>query len=298
MKTKLTELFPSYQLLSECPVEDDNESYIFHNTYTNNYMKIKKKEVSAREFALLLSLYKLITINTRASDSVSKKWIQFLYENGDAPVKETTDIRVIQLLYQTDTVKESDLEEAVTAYFGDSLQLVVLSSQEAVLIEQRSEYIQTVEDFSSFLVALESDFFINVKMYIGKFHSISPPFSSHFLTEKEWFSKGISTIRAERIYTMEKVFPFSLIAQMSDEMKEIIIKEVLLPINYDMELLQTMQQFFESGFNASVTAKKLHVHRNTLQYRLTKFQDMTGLSIRNFDGALVAFCASLIATEQ
>ena len=296
MLTDLSELFPSIQLLSECPVENDNEAYIFQNTYTNEYMKISKKEVPAREYALLLSLYKLITINPSVRDSVSEKWIQFLYENGEAPIKEETDLRVIQL--QLEHVEETDLNEAVAAYFGDALHLVMLSSKEAVLIEQQSSYVQTVEDFSSFLVALESDFFIKIKMYIGKFHSTAAPFTSHFLTEKEWFLKGCSTIRAERIYTMEKVFPFSLIDQMSEEIKQIIIKDVLEPINYDVELLQTMQHFFESGFNASVTAKKLHVHRNTLQYRLTKFQDMTGLSIRNFDGALVAYCASLIAVEK
>lgn len=296
MNTKLTELFPSFQLLSEFPVEQDNQAYIFHNAQTDRWIKINKNEVSDREFTLLSSLYKLITPTPSSSDSISSKWIPFLLENGPAPVNE--EIRVIQLYHQMDEVNGTDLQEAVTAYFGDSMQLVTLSAQQAVLIEAKSPYVQTVEDFSSFLVALESDFFIGTKLYIGKFHPTSTPFTSQFLTEKDWFMKGISTIRAERIFTMEKVFPFSLIAQISDEMKEIIVREVLQPINYDIELLQTMQQFFESGFNASVTAKNLHVHRNTLQYRLTKFQDLTGISIRNFDGALVAYCASLIAHKQ
>ena len=78
----------------------------------------------------------------------------------------------------------------------------------------------------------------------------------------------------------------------------IIRKEILNPIEYDMELLQTVHQFFENGFNASVTAKKLHIHRNTFHYRLTKFQDITGISVRSFDGALIAYCASLIANNR
>ncbi|CAM3229176.1 helix-turn-helix domain-containing protein [Filibacter tadaridae] len=297
MHNNLSVLFPSIQLLSERPVESSEKVYVFHNNYTGNWMKIDQTEVSEREYALLSSLFSEIKPNPSANHSVSEKWFKFLFENGSAPFEEETEIRVIQLHFKMDHGKNSDLEEAVKAFFDDSIQLVFISAQNAILIEQRSSYIQTPEDFYSFINTLESDFYIKLKLYIGKFHLTDRHFPIHFSTEKEWFLKGISRNRAIRIYTMENTFPFSLVDQMSDEMKHIIRKEILNPIQYDQELLQTMQLLFENGFNATVTAKKLHVHRNTLQYRLTKFQDITGISVRNFDGALVAYCASLIAIE-
>jgi sugar diacid utilization regulator len=261
-------------------------------------MKIDKTEVSDRDYALLSSLFTEVKPNSSVNNSISEKWLQFLYGNGLAPLIEETDIRVIQLHFKTYDGKESDLEEAFKAFFDDSMHLVIISSQSAILIEEKSSYAQTIEDFSSFIVALESDFFIKLKIYIGKFHSTDTLFPNHYSTEKEWFLTGLSRNRAERIYTMENLFPIILIDQLSKDMKHIIRKEILNPIDYEVELLQTVQLFFENGFNASVTAKKLHIHRNTLQYRLTKFQDITGISVRNFDGALVAYCASLIALDR
>lgn len=298
MSNNLTTLFPTIDLLTECPIKCEKNKYIFHNEHTNTWMTVDKKEVSDREYALLVSLFKEIKPTPSTRNSITDKWIQFLQYNGPVPLQEDCEIRIIQLHFKEKDEVESDLKQAVSAYFDDALQLIFISSHDAVLIEQKSSYIHTYDEFSSFIVALESDFFLKVQMYIGKFHSTVVPFSPHFLKEKEWFNKGLSRNRSEQIYTMEKTFPYSLIDQMSDDMKQMIHKEVLEPIEYDMELLQTVQLFFENGFNASVTAKELHVHRNTLQYRLTKFQDITGISVRYFDGALVSYCASLIASED
>lgn len=297
MKNELTTLFPSIKILSEYPTELEEEVYIFHNPYLNNWLQINKSEVSHREYSLLSSLYSEVSLDLSTNQTVSMKWMNFLRGDGLAPVKTETDIRVIQIHFKKN-VNEADLEEAVHVFFGDAMQFVFVSSQNALLIEEKSSYIQTTEDFASFIAALESDFFIKAKLYIGKFHQTNMIFPVHFSTEKEWFQKGISANHAERIYTLENIFPFNLIEQMSEEMKHIIRKEILNPIEYDMELLQTVHQFFENGFNASVTAKKLHIHRNTFHYRLTKFQDITGISVRSFDGALIAYCASLIANNR
>ncbi|GGA40406.1 PucR family transcriptional regulator [Psychrobacillus lasiicapitis] len=298
MSTNLAILFPSIELLPECPILNETHTYIFHNENSNCWMTIDKNEVSDREYALLCSLFREVKPTGLTNESLSEKWIEFLHDKGPVPLKEDTEIRIIQLHFKVEEEIESHLEEAVKLFFDDAMRLVFISSEDAVLIEEKSSYIHTLDDFSSFIVALESDFFIKVKMYVGKFHPTTMPFYSHFITEKEWFFKGLSRNRAERIYSMEKTFPFTLIDQISEEMKQMIHKEVLEPIEYDIELLQSVQFLFENGFNASVAAKKLHVHRNTLQYRLTKFQDMTEINVRNFDGALVAYCASLIATER
>ncbi|MFJ5770933.1 PucR family transcriptional regulator [Psychrobacillus sp. NPDC093180] len=298
MSTNLATLFPSIELLSECPNLNETYTYIFHNEKLNCWMTIDKNEVSDREYALLCSLFQEVKPAGLTNESLAEKWIKFLHDKGPVPLKKDTEIRIIQLHFNVKEAIESHLEEAVKLFFDDAMRLIFISSEDAVLIEEKSSYIHTLDDFSSFIVALESDFFITVKMYIGKFHPTTQPFASHFITEQKWFFKGLSRNRAEQIYSMQNTFPFILIDQISEELKQIIHKEILEPIEYDMELLQSVQLLFENGFNASVAAKKLHVHRNTLQYRLSKFQVVTDINVRNFDGALVAYCASLIAMEE
>ncbi len=50
----------------------------------------------------------------------------------------------------------------------------------------------------------------------------------------------------------------------------------------DRELIKTIQVFLKNNMNMSQTAKELHLHRNSLQYRLDKFSTQTGIDVRVF----------------
>ncbi|MER2142109.1 MAG: helix-turn-helix domain-containing protein, partial [Priestia megaterium] len=47
------------------------------------------------------------------------------------------------------------------------------------------------------------------------------------------------------------------------------------------------------NLNVSLAAKKLYMHRNSLQYRIEKFIDRTHLDIKHFTGAVSAYLAIL-----
>lgn len=51
------------------------------------------------------------------------------------------------------------------------------------------------------------------------------------------------------------------------------------------EMLETIVCFLDNSLNVTETAKKLFIHRNTLLYRLKKFQDNTGLDLKLFRDA-------------
>lgn len=53
------------------------------------------------------------------------------------------------------------------------------------------------------------------------------------------------------------------------------------------ELMLTAGAFLRSGLNASLAAKTLFIHRNTLNYRMRAFIDLTGLDIREYHNALL-----------
>jgi hypothetical protein len=53
------------------------------------------------------------------------------------------------------------------------------------------------------------------------------------------------------------------------------------------ELLLTSGAFLRCGLNASLAAETLFIHRNTFNYRLAKFIDLTGLDIRDYHNALI-----------
>lgn len=58
--------------------------------------------------------------------------------------------------------------------------------------------------------------------------------------------------------------------------------------NISDELYQTLEVFFAENLNMSEAAKKLYIHRNTLQYRLDKIKLQTGLDVKTFTDAVIA----------
>ncbi|MBQ9485767.1 MAG: helix-turn-helix domain-containing protein [Clostridia bacterium] len=54
----------------------------------------------------------------------------------------------------------------------------------------------------------------------------------------------------------------------------------------DKEMINTAEEFFENSLNVSETARKLYLHRNTLNYRLDKIEKTTGLNIRRIPDAI------------
>lgn len=68
--------------------------------------------------------------------------------------------------------------------------------------------------------------------------------------------------------------------------------DIVLPlVSYDQErgsgLVRTLSVYFETGANASETADRLFLHRNSLLYRLERIQKLTGLDLRESESMLV-----------
>jgi carbohydrate diacid regulator len=67
------------------------------------------------------------------------------------------------------------------------------------------------------------------------------------------------------------------------------------PVEFDHEILSTIDNFFENNLNVSETARQLFVHRNTLVYRIEKLQKSTGLDIRTFEDAMTLKIALMVS---
>lgn len=62
----------------------------------------------------------------------------------------------------------------------------------------------------------------------------------------------------------------------------------------DSELSTTVHAFLDAGLSVAQTSRNMYIHRNTLLYRLDKFQKLSGLDLRAFDDAVTAKIAMLM----
>nr|WP_272893673.1 helix-turn-helix domain-containing protein [Heyndrickxia oleronia] len=60
--------------------------------------------------------------------------------------------------------------------------------------------------------------------------------------------------------------------------KKEFIQRTISPLLEDEELLQTLRVLFERNFSIKKTAEALHIHINTLHYRIKKIEDHTSLN--------------------
>nr|WP_241736728.1 helix-turn-helix domain-containing protein [Anoxybacillus flavithermus] len=73
--------------------------------------------------------------------------------------------------------------------------------------------------------------------------------------------------------------------------KQELIKRTIEPLIHDEELLHTLRTLFANDLSLKRTAEALHIHINTLHYRLKKIQDYTKLNVRHLEHIITLYLA-------
>lgn len=120
----------------------------------------------------------------------------------------------------------------------------------------------------------------------------------------EAFRETSLALRVGRLfYSEQTIFPYNelgigrLIYQLPVSLCENFLKEIFgaeIPISFDEETLGTVNRFFQNNLNIAETSRQLHMHRNTLIYRLEQIEKHTGLDIRLFEDAMTFKIAIMV----
>lgn len=119
----------------------------------------------------------------------------------------------------------------------------------------------------------------DIKAAIGKENTIISLSLTEAITTLEI---GKKLYPDKNIYLHNEMKFFSLLKNMSDRD---IFDEVFFKIkdnSRDDDLVDTFLTYFELNGEKNKIAEKLHIHRNTLNYRLEKIEELTDLKLNNF----------------
>lgn len=109
---------------------------------------------------------------------------------------------------------------------------------------------------------------------------------------------GVTFKNGKRIHSYHDLGLEKLLYRISNEDAREYLEENLPSFDFstlDNEMRSTIKVLFNNQLNIAETAKELYIHRNTLIYRLDKFQKLTGLDLRNFDDAIICKVAMILA---
>lgn len=298
MINKLHSLFPGSLLLKAQPLNSMDTYHVLFDRSTMEWLAIPRTEVDERELFILQAIYELIEPQAPILSPLIKGWQQFLFQNGQPPVYEEEKVRIIQFRLQGDMVEQSELESALKGFFSDDILVIWENRKSGVIILKQSLPLIAENDIISMSRTLESDFYVKIFFFLGKQYVFSPLLPKRLFEEHEYFTFGQNHLAHMKVFTLERIFPAYLAFHLSDSLKEKMNPDLIHIFKEDPEMFTTLKIFLESNLNASLTAKKLYIHRNTLQYRIEKFTEKTGIQLKDFHSAFTVFLTCLVYEQN
>ncbi|GAE24681.1 Fis-type helix-turn-helix domain protein [Halalkalibacter wakoensis JCM 9140] len=163
-----------------------------------------------------------------------------------------------------------------------------------VFIDLEPKMTDTVEHlFESIVDTVASDFFVEISLYIGIGNVALTEAKSRYQLERETF-QIVKQLVNKPIYKGEEELPFLLIGEAPPVTLQKFTDQTLSQIIEERELIHSIKVYLDCNMNISHAAKKLFLHRNTMQYRVDKFIEKTGIDIRHFRSAVSIYLALLI----
>ena len=267
------------------------DHYKWFLTTTNEVVGIHKDELSKKDTAILsafLTPYHLTIPKPTKQEVIWKERIQTSSNN------ETCDkpFRFIYFSYKKNQMEADMFKIIIQEFFLKSVAILWENEHEGVIIEQQDDHLEENISYEQVSETLMSDSYVNTKFFIG-------PYLNSFTGLHKFHSSLLQSAQTAFTYTDKSVVtyvdavPLDLVRNAESKYREQISNMILKDFKHDEDFLQTIRTFIQCNLNISVTAKKLYMHRNSLQYRIDKFHEKTGIDLKAFDQAVTVYLALL-----
>lgn len=298
MLKKILQLYKDSKFSNQQPSLEDTEEYDwFYEENEVGWVGISKNRLEPKEKQLLEALFH--SFKPPVIEFQSQGWFNFLFSDGGVPLqKQERRVRIIHLHCSGEDWEQKDLELALKGFLSEEIIIFWESPNHAVLIELESHSFLMAENFLEISETFENDLYLRVSFFIGKFHSATEELKELFHQDRQFFKQSLEWRGKGRVFTFESIFPNLLSHSLPTELLKAIEVQLLQPLMDDPETLTTIQVYLENNLNASVTAKKLYIHRNTLQYRIDKFTEKAGVNLKDYPSAITLYIACLLQSQK
>ena len=173
-------------------------------------------------------------------------------------------------------VYQENLAEELKLFFGEISKNINIESIENDIITLFDDdyYNEEPVDLESFQMLLVEDFDSMVTILIE-------PYLEDDFELGDSIKEFIKEL-PHNVYFLEDIITYVVLKD-NKELKTKIKEYISSHVNN--EVIHTVREFIENNMNSSVSAKKLYMHRNTLNYRVDNFIEATHINVKTFKGA-------------
>ncbi|APH06088.1 PucR family transcriptional regulator [Bacillus weihaiensis] len=265
----------------------NDSTYEWFQTESGDLFGIQKNRLSSSEKTLLASLFKPIESTQQQALSPSQqKWHDYLFsdDNPSSPLASKEKSLRFYYFYLKEAIEDKQsFDEAVTGIVDSEL-ILWLSSSHGVIVEEKPSATFDDQSLKILIDTLTSDFYVEPSFYIGQLQKNDQQLRLKFSLEQQCFQVFHQSSQREKVSNFYEALPLIILHTQGKVNKQLLSNHLIEALE-DKELLHTIEAFLQSNLNASSTAKRLYIHRNSLQYRLEKLLENTGLDIRTFSNA-------------
>ena len=213
----------------------------------------------------------------------------------------STDDKRVLFLLETKTMDET-VTEILKSLFPSQTKtyLVPVSANAAAILRpmRASESSENIRGIARTIVdTLNTEALTHVRLaYSSVINTLSEL--------PEAFQEASLALKVGKLfYSEQTIFPYNelgigrLIYRLPFPLCENFLKEIFgedIPDSFDEDTTSTINRFFQNNLNIAETSRQLHMHRNTLIYRLEQIQKRTGLDLRLFEDAMTFKVATMV----
>ncbi len=297
MLNKLKHTFPNS--LSDKKDAQDISAYFWLEDPFGHTIGIPRSDISAEEIRLLTLLFDTPSLQSPNTSTTQTTWNDFLFgPRASQPLTNWENVRFTYFNLAHGDFSHDHFEEAILSFVPSDSILVWENGTAGTLIESDMDEPLSTHDFLAISSTLESDFYVKIRVYAGRFHPVDADLHHHLIQERKCFTLSLLHLSDVKVTELPNIIPYALMNACTDMDKRWYINELLGKTRQDHELIKTVKTYIECNSNASSAAKQLYIHRNSLQYRIDKFAEKTGLDVRNFPHALAAYLLILLNEQK
>ncbi|WP_407272931.1 PucR family transcriptional regulator [Radiobacillus sp. PE A8.2] len=292
MLNQLKIIFPSLiEAYSDAPL--DTDQYNWYTTEDNTIIGIANIEITEKDRLLLETFLTPYHANQAPGTEKEKLWMQILFDNQSTTTMENLPYRFIFFAVSDTEVDPSAFREAIQGLFPSKVSILWENNHEGVIIEEITSAEDDPISFDQIIDVLMSDFYMKVHLFISPTYKHLDNASRDYQWGKQCFHLVLTYSQVPVIRYVDAL-PYLLLDPISKVAAKTTVDSILSDTVDDEELLKTIEVFLTCNSNATLAAKQLYMHRNSLQYRVDKFIEKTGIDVKQFNGALTVYLTLLL----
>lgn len=281
------QLFPNSNILHHIP--QDEKGYVIP-LEENTYLQIPFDELSSRELALL---EKLTKTPTKVSSQLSP-WQHYLEQEEQCPVRlDAIQFIHVCLIQKNEDFNEQEWLEMMQEIFGDVLTSFSCFPKHYTIVRKADVETISTQDLQAIHATVEEDFAISMKIFIGNVWKMSEEIPGIYQAEKALF---VTYLHESNKQTCLAFAPMVLWGFTQKKLDISPIPETLYTQMVQDEFPDLIEALWQERGTLTKAATRLFIHRNTLQYRIDRFGQLTGLSLKNMDA--LTLCHFLLMQQE